>query len=246
MNITHPNIESEIYKQFTALMLDKAQTAADWLAARNIEVIWNNWINNHLYRLYLPKKDLLLDFEYYPANNYEYNYIRINFNTDIIRLLEKIFPATILDTQDTEVWMLYQKACNRFLREQNIPPVYDKKVLRLAHVHDGIIYQCMVLKDNKIIRNVSRRGYSVTGGTLILLRQLNEQFGIPEMYIKQTAGDSYANMFYRILNVPVVSQSNKKKIWWNPSETKWKIKKEQTDQFVPFYFCEDIIYRYPG
>lgn len=245
MNIIRPDTDSDIYKQFTALMVNKAQLAATWLAERNIEVIWNNWIGGHLYRLYIPQKDLLFDFEYYPVNNYEYNYIRINFDTDIIRLLEKIFPETLLDTKETEVWLLHQRACNRFLREQDVPPVYDKNVLRLAHVHDGIIYQCMVLKDNKIIRNVSRRNCSVTGGTLILLRQIHEQFGIPKIYINQTTEDSYVNLFYRILKVSVVSLSNKKKIWWSPSGTKWRIKKEDTDKYIPFYYCEDIIYCYP-
>lgn len=216
-----------------------------WLGYKHIDYVWNNRIDNHLYRLYIPKKDLLLDFEYYPVNNIEYNYIRVNYDTDIIQLLERIFPSTVIDTNELDVWKLNQKATNNFLRKNKASPVYDSAVLRLALVKDNTIYQCIVMKDNRVIRNVTRQNCSVPYGTYILLRYLNEMFGMTEILLTESLENSYTNTLYQILNLPVVMKTKKRKIWWNPDGCKWKIKKGLTSQFVPFYYCETVIYRYP-
>jgi hypothetical protein len=244
MNINHPDTNSEAYRQFLGMTNQKVSLAANWLASRKIDYVWNYWIGNHLYRLYIPTKELLLDFEYYPVNNIEYNYIRINFDTDVIQVLEKLFPNIILDTEELDVWKLTQLATNKFLREQGVSPIYDKNVLRIALVQDKTIYQCIIIKSNKIVANVTRRNCAVPYGTYILLRYLNEIFGISEILIKESCNNSYTNALYQILNLPIVSQTCKKKIWWSANGTQWKIKKEQTDQFIPFYYCEDRVYRY--
>lgn len=246
MNISHPDVNSEVYHQFMGMINQKVSQAAVWLANHNIEYAWNYYLGDHLYRLYIPCKELLLDFEYYPINNYDYNYIRINFDMDIIQLLERIFPNTIFDTNNMEVWKLNQLPVNKFLRNNGAAPVYDKNVIRLGYVRRNTIYQCIILKDNKIIRNVTKRNCCVTFGTLVLLRQLNEAFGITNIQIMETVGDTYANAWYQMLGVPCIAQSHKKKIWWSPASTRWKIKKEDTNKYVPFYYCEDRIYQYPG
>ena len=244
MNISHPDINSDTYKQFLGLINQKVSLAVMWLTGRQIEYVWNYWIGDHLYRLYIPSKELLLDFEYYPINNVDYNYIRVNFDTDIIQLLERLFPNIVMDTKELDVWKLTQLATNRFLRENKATPIYDKSVLRLALVKDKTIYQCIVIKNNKVIANVTKLNHSVPYGTYILFRYLNEMFCIPEILIRENMDNSYTNTLYQVLNMQIISQTSKKKIWWNPKGTKWKIKKEQTDQFIPFYYCESRIYKY--
>ena len=244
MNISRPNKTSEIYRQFLGEINKKVSEAVVWLNAHEIEYVWNYWAADHLYRLYIPHKDLLLDFEYYPVNNIEYNYIRVNFDTNIIQLMEQIFPSVLMDTKDLDVWKLTQRACNHFLRENGVSPIYDKNVIRLAWVQDKTIYQCIVVKDNKIIANVRKQNCSVTLGTYMMLRYLNEMFGFSNILIKENLENSYPHIWYRLCNIPAINKTHKKKIWWSPSGTKWKIKKEQYNQYVPFYFCEDIIYMY--
>lgn len=244
MNLLTPDINSEIYKEFTKQVRAKVSQAEMWLIEHNIDYVWNYWIGNHLYRIYIPSKDLLLDFEYYPVNNNEYNYIRINYDDDIIQILNKVFPETVIETQDLQVNEITQRSANHFLREQGASPVYDKSVLRLAFMQDQTIYQCIILKDNKIITNVIKQGYSIPYGTYILLRYLNELFGYSEILITESLNNSYRHTIYQILDVPVVAKSIKKKIWWNPAGTKWHIKREDTDKYIPFYFCEYITYKY--
>ena len=244
MNISTPDINSDIYKEFIRAVKTKVNQAENWLIEHNIDYVWNYWIGNHLYRLYIPNKDLLLDFEYYPINNVEYNYIRVNFDDDIIQLLNKLFPKNVLDTANLQVCKLSQRSANRFLREQHNSPIYNKNVLRLAFVKDNIIYQCMAIKDNKIIANVTRQDYSISYGTYILLRYLNEMFGFSEILIKESLDNSYKHTIFQILNVPIVEQSIKKKIWWNPTGAKWHIKREDTDKYIPFYYCESRVYKY--
>lgn len=244
MNISHPDSNSQIYKQFNLQLNDKINAAMVWLAERNIECAWNIWIDNHLYRLYIPAKDVLLDFECYPVNNYSYNYIRINYDTDIIEVLEQLFPESVLDTTELQVWLLTQRYANKFLRENGASPVYDKGVRRLAWVKDHTIYQCMIIKDNKIIRNVVKRNCRVTLGTYMLFRYLTEMLGYKEIIIKESTRDSYTNTMYQIIGTSVISQTNKKKIWWNPQGTKWHIKTEDTDKYIPFYYCEYKVYKY--
>lgn len=244
MNISKPDTNSEVYKAFIGMINQKVSEGVVWLINHNIEYVWNYWVDNHLYRLYIPEKDLILDFEYYPVNNLEYNYIRVNFDTDIVKLLEYRFPIMTLETQDLEVYKLNQRPANNFLRENDASPVYDKKALRLGYVKDGEIYRCMVIKNNQVIRDVTKRGYSISLGTYMLLRCLNEQFGFSGILIKENTGNSYVNNLYQILNTPIVAQTHKKKIWWSPNGAKWKIKKEDTNKYTPFYYCEDVIYKY--
>lgn len=245
MNITTPDKNSKSYKQFVELNVDKVKIAMEWLSEHNIEYVLNMWVENHLYRLYIPSKDLLLDFEYYPENKYMYNYIRVNYNTDIIRLLEKIFPETILDTNELVVWKVNQRASNKFLRENNNSPIYDKNVLRIALVKDSIIYQCVIIKDNKIIANATKRNCSIPYGTYILLRYLNEIFGFSEIIIREHCDNSYNNILFQILNSPVIDKTPKRKIWWSPDNTKWRIPKSEAHKYIPFYFTEQITYKYP-
>lgn len=244
MNISKPDINSDVYKQFIEMINHKVSAAVIWLTNHNIKYVWNNWINNHLYRLYIPEKDLLLDFEYYPLNNYGYNYIRINFDTDMIQLLERLFPEIILNTQDLEVWKLNQRVVNKFLRDNGASPVYDKNVLRLGWVKDQTIYQCIIVKNNKIIANVTKRNCSVMYGTYMMLRYLTEAFGYPEIIIKDSTDNSFTNTMYQLIGTKKISQTNKKKIWWSPNSAKWHIKREDTDKYVPFYYCESCVYKY--
>ena len=244
MNISYPDSKSEVYKQFCELLKYKVSQAEIWLIEHKIDYIWNYWIGIHPYRLYIPAKDLLLDFEYYPVPNNDYNYIRINFDTDIIKVLERLFPETIINTNELTVWKLNQRATNHFLRENDVSPIYDKNVLRIGFVKDQTIYQCMIIKNNKVVANVTKRNCSVPYGTYMLLRYLNEMFGITEIQIKECLDNSYSNTLYQILNLPVISQTNKKKIWWNPDGAKWHIKTEDTDKYVPFYYCEYRVYKY--
>ena len=244
MNVSHPDTNSEVYKQFCNLIKRKVGQAEVWLIQHRIDYVWNYWIGNHLYRIYIPSKDVLLDFEYYPVNNPDYSYIRVNFNTDVEQVLEQLFPETILDTQELTLYEIDQRTANRFLRENNTSPIYGKDVLRLAWAKDKTIYQCIIIKNNKIIRNVTKRNCSVTFGTYMVLRYLTEMFGYSEILIQENTENSFTTTMYQLIGASIISQAYKKKIWWNPSKTKWKIKKEQTDQFIPLYFCEDRIYRY--
>ena len=246
MNISKPDINSNAYRKYLGLVNQKVSEIMAWLTLRKIEYINNNWINGHLYRLYIPSKDLLLDFEYYPVNNYEYNYIRINYDTDVTVLMERLFPNVILDTQELDVWKLNQRAANKFLKENEASPVYGNDVLRIALVRDMTIFQCIILKDNKIITNVTKRSCSVPYGTYILLRYLNEMFGIQEIQIRECMDNSYTNTLYQVLNLPVISQTTKKKVWWSPAGAKWHIKTEDTDKYIPFYYCEYRTYKYPN
>ena len=244
MNIQYPDKSSEIYKTFTEYVNVQVKIISDWLTEKNIEYVWNNQINNHLYRLYIPCKDILLDFEPYPVNNINYNYIRINFNTDVIRLCEKLFPETVIDTSELHIWKLTRKAANHFLRDMGVAPVYSENVLRLAFVKDNIIYQCIILKDNKVITNVTRHNCSIPYGTYIMLRYLNESFGVSEIVIKENKDNSYVNTMYQLINTKIINVTCKKKIWWSPTKTNWHIDRNNINNYMPFYFTETITYLY--
>ena len=244
VNICRPDKQSEVYKQFNKLITEKVNAIMQWLNDKNIEYIWNNWIDGHLYRLYIPIKDLLLDFEFYPVINSNYNYIRVNYNTDPVELCQKIFPETILNTEDLSVWKLNQKTANRFLKDNGSSPIYDNTVLRLALAKNSEIYQCIIIKADTIIRNVCKKNTTVKYGTFILLRQLTEVFEIPNIIIKETSDDSYTNMMYQLIGTSIAKKHNKKKIWWRPNDAKWHINMKDSDKYVPFYFTENIIYSY--
>ena len=246
MNICLPDKSSELYARFGELINLKVNSMMTWLEERDIEYVWNNWIDGHLYRLYIPSKDLLLDFEFYPVNNLNYNYIRINYNTDVIKVLERLFPENIVDTQELNLWKLNQKATNKFLRENGASPIYDKSAMRVALVgENNTIYQCAILRRNQIIANVIKQKCAVPYGTYIILRYLNEMFGFDEILIKVDLDNSFTTSMYQLLNLQVINKTAKKKIWWSPDKTKWHIDKENPENYIPFYFSEQITYKYP-
>lgn len=244
INIIRPDPDSPVYTEFNKMINNKVNSAMSWLSERNIEYVWNERINGHLYRLIIPEKDLLFDFEFYPVINSDYNYIRINYNSDIIAILGRLFPQHILETQELGVTHLNQKSCNRFLRENNAAPIYDKHILRLAFTKGTDIYQCMILRQNKVIANVTAANCLVKYGTFMLFRYLNESLEIPEIIIKTNLDNSYTLSMYQLLNLPIVTKTNKRRIWWRPNDTKWHI--DNHDNYIPFYFTENITYRYPS
>ena len=246
MNISYPNLNSGVYHQFLDYTSQRVSAMMTWLSERNIDYVWNYWADNHLYRLYIPVKDLLLDFECYPVNNVYYNYIRVDYDTDVIGLLHRIFPDTLVDTNDMDIWKLNQRTSNRFLKDNGVSPVYDKSALRIALVKDQEIYQCVVVKNQTIVADVTKRNCAVPYGTYILLRYLNEIFGAEHTIIKINMNNSYDTLMYQVLNTPVISKTSKKKIWWSPDGTKWRIDKKDTYKYVPFYLTETITYRYPN
>lgn len=241
-SIIRPDPESPTYKEFTRQITEKVNSAMAWLSERNIEYSWNERINGHLYRLIIPSKDLLFDFEFYPVINSDYNYIRINYDSDIIAILGRLFPEQVFDTQELQVWHLNQKACNKFLRENNTAPIYDNHILRLAFTKEADIYQCMILKQNKVITNITAKNCLVKYGTYMLFRYLNESLEIPEIIIKTNLDNSYTASMYQLLNLPIISKTDKRRIWWSPNDTKWHT--DNRDNYIPFYFTENITYKY--
>lgn len=244
MNISHPDTNSTVYKQFISSILDKVGKVELWLIEHKIDYVWNYWLGNHLYRIYIPSKDLLLDFEYYPVSHRDYNYIRINFDDDVVSVLQTIFPETVFDTQDLNIDELSQRDANHFLREQGAAPVYDKSALRLGWSKDNTIYQCVIVKDNKIIANVVRKNCAISYGTYMTLRYLNELYGLSGILFRESLNNSIRHITYQILDVPFTAHELKKKIWWNPTGAKWHIKREDTDKYIPFYYCGYRVYKY--
>jgi len=245
VNICRPNKSSEVYKQFEELVEQKVNQATQWLSSRNIDYSWNERIDGHLYRLYIPDKDLLLDFEYYPVINMNYNYIRINYYDNIILILEKLYPQVIFETNELELhYKVSQKEINRFLKENGHSPIYDNSLLRMAWVDKETICQCYVLKGNQIISNVTRRGYKINHGTFMLLRYLNEMFEIPEIVIKDSLDNSFNTDAYPVWGLKIINKTSKKKIWWNGEHNKWHISQSEIDNYVPFYFTEKVVYSY--
>ena len=243
MNTSQPDKTSPIYASFLSHMNQKVDSAIAWLSERNIEYIWNNWIDNHLYRLYIPEKDLLLDFEYYPVIDPNYNYVRVNFDTNIENVLARLFPETMLDTEDMTVWKLTQKAANKFLRENGAPPIYYKDVLRLGYVKDMEIYQCIIIRRDTIIADVTKKDCKVAFGTYMLLRYLNEAFGFDHIKIRETFDNSYINTFYQLLGLPAEHKSPKRKVWWSPDKVVWRT--DHPENYIPFYLTESVTYTYP-
>lgn len=243
MNIVQPQITSSGYKSFLALINNKIGIAMDWLYSRGINYILDFYLDGHLYRMYIPKKDVLLDFECYPVINDMHNYIRVNYDTDIIQVLERLFPETVLDTDELDIWVLKQIKINKFLRENGSSPVYDKNVLRLAWVKDDVVYQCMVLQGNKVIRNVTKHNHSIKFGTYMLLRYINEGYGVEDIEIPETLDNSFSNMLYQMLGLPY-RKSIKRKILWSPNRVLWR--SNDLNNYIPFYLCEKVTYTYTG
>jgi len=243
VNICRPDKSSEIYKKFEEVIKDKIKLATTWLSSRDIEYTWNERIDGHLYRLWIPEKNLLFDFEFYPVINMNYNYIRINYDDDIILILERLYPQHILETSELQLhYRVSQKEVNKFLKENGHAPVYDKSVLRMAWIKDEKIYQCFILKENQIIVNVTKRGYKINHGTFMLLRYLKEVFELPEIIIKDNLDNSFNTDAYPIWGLKVINKYSKKKIWWNGEHNKWHISQSDVDKYVPFYFTENITY----
>ena len=63
VNIIRPDKTSRVYQDFIECVNAKVQIAMSWLSKKNIEYTWNERIEGHLYRIYIPEKDLLMDFE---------------------------------------------------------------------------------------------------------------------------------------------------------------------------------------
>lgn len=243
MNISYPDTTSEVYKKFISMITDKVTTAMLWMNKKGIEFCCNYVIDNHLYRLYIPQKDVLLDFEWFPVNNPYYNYIRINFNTDIVDILEQIFPETEIDTKDLDVWVIKRKIANRFFRDNGQSPVYKKDVLRLAWVKNKIIYQCMVVDESWVIANVVKKNCRIPNGTFMLLRYCNEYWGISQLQIKENLDNSYSSIMRMALGLAVDSKTPKRKVWWSPDKVVWRT--DHPEDYVPFYLTEVITYNYP-
>ncbi len=249
-HICRPDKYAPVYHEFIEHISFKVGQLAKLLTDNNIPFSSNEFINGHLYRIYIPCKDLLLDFEYYPVVNFNYNYIRINYNDDMSLLYKQLFPSVILETEDVEVWKLTQKADNHFLRENRYSPIYDKTALRLGLVWQDKIYQSATATYDKnsgytnITVNASRVDSKVNFGTIILLRYFKEFYGIDNIRIKSNLDNSFRESTYQLMGMRLIDQQCKKKIWWSPIKCDWHIKKEHTDEYVPFYFTEKRVWVY--
>lgn len=244
VNISRPDKYSPIYQEFIEYICGRVGQLAKLLSDNNIAFSSNEFIDGHLYRIYVPSRDLLFDFEYYPVVNFSYNYIRVNYNEDISQLFQRLFPETLFDTEDMMVCEIPQKDNNRFLKENNHSPIYNKSAIILAFTKDDKIYQSMVVANGKLLANVSKLNYQVSYGTIILLRYFKEVYNIPEIRIKSDLDNSFRETSYQLMNLKLTNQTAKKKIWWSPTGSCWHIKKEHIDEYVPFYFTEKRIWVY--
>jgi len=248
VHIARPDKNSAVYKDFEKVVNSKVELAMKWLAERDIEYVWNNWIDRHLYRLYIPSKELIFDFELYPVFTEMYNYIRISYDTDIIEVLESLYPEHIYETNQLQMWVVTQKATNEFLRQNNHSPIYYKNILRLAWVdvseEDPKIIQLAIIKNNQIIVNITARHCKVNYGTFMLLRYLTEQFDYKEVYIKERLDNSYNHTSYQLYCKRIVDNRSKQKVWWNSSQTKWHIAENESSNYMPFYLSEYVTYCY--
>ena len=243
VHIIRPDKSSEVYKQFEKMITDKINLATKWLSSKNIEYTWNERIDGHLYRLVILDKNVVFDFEYYPVITQNYKYIRINYDTDIIEVLERLFPEVVLETSELSMnFGVSQKEINKFLRKNRHSPIYDKHVLRLAWVKDATIYQCFVIKNCQIIANVTERNHKVNWGTYMCLRYLTEALCFPEIIIKDRCDNSLTLDFYKLAGFNEIKSTPKRKIWWSPQGTRWH--PEDTSDYIPFYFTEQITYSY--
>jgi len=249
-HICRPDKYSPVYHEFTEHISFKVGQFAKLLTDHNIQFSANEFIDGHLYRIYIPGKDLLFDFEYYPVVNFNYNYIRVNYNDDMELLYKKLFPEVILETDDVDVWKLNQRADNHFLRDNGYSPIYDKSALRLGLVWNNEIYQSMSAIydiDNdctNIVVNASKVNSQVNFGTIILLRYFKEFYDIDNIHIKSNLDNSFRETTYQLMDMKLVDQQCKKKIWWSPNKCYWHIKKEHTNEYVPFYFTERRMWVY--
>ena len=71
-----------------------------------------------------------------------------------------------------------------------------------------------------------------------------EVFGVEDILIKDNYDNSYRTTLYQLLNLPVVSKTCKRRIWWSPDGTKWHIDQKDRDNYMPYYFTESVIYSY--
>lgn len=247
-HISRPDKYSPVYHEFIELISYKVGQLAKLLTEHNIQFSSNEFINGHLYRIYIPEKDLLFDFENYPVINYNYNYIRINYFDDISEIFNYLYPKNIIGIDDIEVWQLTQKANNRFLRANGYSSIYDKYALRLALVRDNEIYKSMSItydeksKHNKIISNATSKEHSVEYGTVILLNYFKNFYDITNIELKSNLDNSFRETAYQLMGMKVIDQQCKKKIWWSPIKPEWHIKKEHIDEYVPYYFTEKRIW----
>lgn len=249
-HICRPDKYSPIYHEFTEHISFKVGQLAKLLTDHGIQFSSNEFINGHLYRIYIHDKDLLLDFEYYPVVNFSYNYIRVNYNDDMELLYKRLFPAIILETEDVDVWKLTQKADNHFLRENGYSPIYDKTALRLGLVWQDNIYQSATAAYDQhtgytnIVVNANRIDSQVNFGTVILLSYFKNFYEMDNIAVKSNLDNSFRETTYQLMGMKLIDQQCKKKIWWSPAKSEWHVKKEHTDEYVPFYFTEKRIWIY--
>lgn len=250
VHISRPDKFSPIYHEFIELINFKVGQFAKILTDHNIKFSSNEFINSHLYRIYIIDKDVLLDFEFYPVPNFNYNYIRVRYDQDMKLLYKMLFPSVILEPETLEVWKLTQRADNKFLRDIGASPIYHKDVLRLGIVNKGCILQTMVIrydkKDgyNKLISDVTTPGVRINLGTMWLLRYFKEMFDINDIRVVSDLDNSYKEITYHLMGMKLLSHDSKKKIWWSPNGCKWHIKKEHTEEYVPYYFTEKRVWVY--
>lgn len=250
VHISRPDKFSLIYQEFLEHINTKVGQLAKLLTDHGIRFSSNEFINGHLYRLYIIDKDILLDFELYPVPNGNYNYIRVNYDQDIELLYKSIFPVVNLEPETLEVWDLTQRINNHFLRSVGQSPVYYKDAIRLGIVKDGCVLQTMTIRPrpgsehHTVISNVVTPGVRINLGTMWLLRYFKEVYGIEHLEIKSNRDNSIQETLYQLMDMKLIDQQYKKKIWWSPTGPKWHVKKEHTDEYVPFYFTEKRVWLY--
>lgn len=250
VHISRPDKFSPVYQEYLEHINTKVGLLAKLLTDHNIKFSCNEFINGHLYRLYIIDKDILLDFELYPVPNHNYNYVRVNYDQDIDILYKSLFPSVILEPETLEVWELTQRIDNHFLRSIGRSPIYHKDVIRLGIVSGGCILQSMTIKTdsvsghNKVIANAITPGARINLGTMWLLRYFKEVYGMQQIEITSNRDNSIQETMYQLMGMRLSDQQFKKKIWWAPDKTEWHIKKEHTEEYVPFYFTEKRIWLY--
>lgn len=249
-HICRPDKYTPVYHEFIEMISFKVGQFSKLLSDSGIPFSSNEFINGHLYRIYIPSKDLLLDFEYYPVVNFSYNYIRINYNDDMDLVFKRLFPTVVLETEEVDVWKLTQRADNHFLRENGYSPIYDRTALRLGLVWQDKIYQSAtaVYDGNSgctnIIVNASKIDSQVNFGTVILMRYFKNFYEMNNISISSNLDNSFRETTYQLMGMKIVDRQCKKKIWWSPNKSKWHIDKSCIDEYVPFYFTEKRVWLY--
>ena len=163
------------------------------------------------------------------------------------------FRNPAADVSDYEKWNLnpLEMAFIKGSDEEEMVEVivFPKVYNNLSNIKKGDIIKVDGKVEKKasyqIIANAIKQKCAVPYGTYIILRYLNEMFGFDEILIKVDLDNSFTASMYQLLNLQVINKTAKKKIWWSPDKTKWHIDKENPENYIPFYFSEQITYKYP-